>query len=175
MLKAIWPSIVHFPNHLPKSASITSVGTLDKPCSLVAIDRIQILGLFCYLLFWLVQFPFMLITPQNIRYLFFAKALIVPLTFIAILVWSMMKVPTSRSLNLNASSTLNSSDLCWAWLRSLNSTLGSWMTLAVNIPDFTVSILLLRSSRLTFMLTNLALCYQRKSVRIFFSEYFFVS
>lgn len=31
MLKAIWPSIAHFPNHLPANASITSSGMVQSP------------------------------------------------------------------------------------------------------------------------------------------------
>ncbi len=31
MLKAIWPSIAHIPNHLPADASITSSGMFQSP------------------------------------------------------------------------------------------------------------------------------------------------
>ncbi|KAL0952723.1 hypothetical protein HGRIS_006956 [Hohenbuehelia grisea] len=118
MLKAIWPSIARLPNHLPPSANITTAGLL------------------CYFLYWLIQFPFMLVSPQRIRYFFMAKAIIVPASWLAILAWSVIKVPTALSLETKHTS-LSGSQLSWAWLSALNSALGIYSTLAVNIPDFT--------------------------------------
>ncbi|TFY79951.1 hypothetical protein EWM64_g4056 [Hericium alpestre] len=118
MLKAIWPSLAHLPNHLPANANITTSGIM------------------CYFLYWLIQFPFMLVSPQRIRYLFVAKAMIVPPTWLAMLIWSFVRVPASQSLMV-AHSTLHGSQLSWAWLSALNSALGIYSTLAVNIPDFT--------------------------------------
>lgn len=60
MLKAIWPSTARIPNHLSASAGITTVNMM------------------CYFLFWLIQFPFLLVSPQRIRHLFVAKAVLVP-------------------------------------------------------------------------------------------------
>ena len=92
----------------------------------------------CYFLYWLLQFPFMLISPQRVRYLFAVKSIVVPITWLAILIWSVVKVPTALSLNAKHT-TLSGSALSWAWLSALNSSLGIYATLAVNIPDFTVS------------------------------------
>jgi nucleobase:cation symporter-1, NCS1 family len=92
----------------------------------------------CYFIYWLLQFPFMLVSPQRIRYLFTAKAIIVPIAWIAMLIWAMVKVPPSVSLAAKES-TVGGSTFSWAWLGSLNSALGIYATLAVNIPDFTVS------------------------------------
>ncbi|GBE88557.1 Uncharacterized permease [Sparassis crispa] len=118
MLKAIWPSLAHLPNHLPKSANITTSGIM------------------CYFLYWLFQFPFMLLSPQKIRWVFVARAIIVLPAWIAILIWAFVKVPASEGL-FSQKSTLSGSDLSWAWLSALNSALGIYSTLAVNIPDFT--------------------------------------
>ncbi|KAF7330575.1 hypothetical protein MVEN_02497800 [Mycena venus] len=118
MLKAIWPSTARIPNHLPASAGITSAGMM------------------CYFLFWLIQFPFLLVSPQRIRHLFVAKAIIVPATWLAILIWAMHEAPPSISLNPKHAA-LTGSAASWAWLSSLNSALGIYATLAVNIPDFT--------------------------------------
>ncbi|KAF8206421.1 permease for cytosine/purines, uracil, thiamine, allantoin-domain-containing protein [Mycena galopus ATCC 62051] len=118
MLKAIWPSVARIPNHLPESAGITSVGMM------------------CYFLFWLIQFPFLLISPQRIRHLFVVKAIIVPATWLAILIWAMHEAPPSISLGPKHAA-LSGSAASWAWLSSLNSALGIYATLAVNIPDFT--------------------------------------
>ncbi|KAF4586220.1 hypothetical protein EYR38_010494 [Pleurotus pulmonarius] len=118
MLKAIWPSVARVPNQLSPDANITTVGVM------------------CYFLYWLLQFPFMLISPQRIRYFFMVKSVVVPISWIAILAWSVHKVPVSVSLESKHTS-LQGSDLSWAWLSALNSALGIYSTLAVNIPDFT--------------------------------------
>ncbi|KAF7327808.1 hypothetical protein MKEN_00360600 [Mycena kentingensis (nom. inval.)] len=118
MLKAIWPSVQRIPNHLPASSGITSVNMM------------------CYFLYWLLQIPFLLVSPQRIRHLFVLKAAIVPATWLAILIWAMRRAPPSVSLNAQHS-TLSGSQASWAWLSALNSALGIYATLAVNIPDFT--------------------------------------
>lgn len=94
-------------------------------------------GLACYLLFWLFQFPIMLLSPQKIRYLFTAKAAIVPLTWLVMLIWAMKKAPPSVSLQADHS-PLSGSALSWAWLSSMNNAFAIYSTLSVNIPDFTV-------------------------------------
>ncbi|KDQ54500.1 hypothetical protein JAAARDRAFT_135506 [Jaapia argillacea MUCL 33604] len=120
MIKAIWPSFARVPNHLPAGANITTVGMAS------------------YLLYWLIQFPFMLVSPQKIRWLFLAKAIIVPPAWIAMLIWSFVKVPSSNPGGLlNQHTALSGAKLSWAWLSALNSALGIYSTLAVNIPDFT--------------------------------------
>jgi nucleobase:cation symporter-1, NCS1 family len=122
MLKAIWPSLAHLHNDLSPSAHITTSGML------------------CYFLYWLIQFPFLLVSPERIRWLFTVKALIVPAAWLAMLIWACVKVPiNSPNGFFRQSSTLHGSDLSWAWLSALNSALGLYSTLAVNIPDFTVS------------------------------------
>jgi len=90
----------------------------------------------CYLLFWLFQFPFLLVSPQRIRHLFLLKAAIVPATWVAILIWALREVPPGVSLGPKHAA-LSGSAASWAWLSSLNSALGIYATLAVNIPDFT--------------------------------------
>ncbi|KAF5353440.1 hypothetical protein D9756_008119 [Leucocoprinus leucothites] len=127
MLKAIWPSTARIPNHLPASANITTVGKSTYPMEV----RIM-----CYFLYWLIQFPVMLVSPQKIRHLFTFKAIIVPIAWLSMLIWAFVKVPASVSL-APKHSQLNGSALSWAWLGALNSALGFYATLSVNIPDFT--------------------------------------
>ncbi|TCD70364.1 hypothetical protein EIP91_003716 [Steccherinum ochraceum] len=118
MLKAIWPSLAHLPNHLSPGANITTAGMM------------------CYFLYWLIQFPFMLISPQSIRWLFLVKAIVAPPTWLAMLIWAFVKVPASSGF-FAQHSTLTGTNLSWAWLSALNAALGIYSTLAVNIPDFT--------------------------------------
>ncbi|KAG1818360.1 cytosine-purine permease [Suillus variegatus] len=118
MLKAIWPSIAHVPNHIPASSNTTSVGMM------------------CYILYWLLQFPFMLLSPQKIRYLFMVKGVIVPFAWLAMVIWAFIKVPPSVGL-FAQHATVQGSDLSWAWLTALNSALSLYCGYAVNIADFT--------------------------------------
>ena len=139
MLKAIWPSIAHLPNHLPPGANMTTSGAQQLCfCQIGRQTLTYPEGMICFFLFWLIQFPFMFVSPQKIRWLFLAKSIIVPPTWIALLIWAMVKVPPSSGL-LSKKAELSGSALFWAWLGALNSALGSYSTLGVNIPDFTVS------------------------------------
>ena len=90
----------------------------------------------------------MFISPQRIRWLFFVKALIVPAAWLAMLIWAVVKVPTSEGL-FGQHAQVSGSKLSWGWLSALNSALGIYATLAVNIPDFTVSIKRCKASLLT--------------------------
>lgn len=135
MLKAVWPSLANLPNHLPANANITTRGML------------------CYLLYWLLQFPVMFVSPQQIRWLFVAKGILVPTAWLAMLIWAFVKVPGGEGLLVEKTS-LQGSDLSFAWLSALNSALGIYSTLAVNIPDFTV--------RLWLYLPSTVLNYARR-------------
>lgn len=86
----------------------------------------------------------MLVTPQKIRHLFTAKSTLVPAAWIAILIWAFVKVPSRVSLE-HQHANVHGSGLSWAWLSALNSAFGVYATLAVNIPDFTVSITYIQS------------------------------
>ena len=79
----------------------------------------------------------MLISPQRIRWLFLVKALVVPAAWFAMMIWAFVKVPSSQGF-FSQHTSLSGSNLSWAWLSALNSALGLYATLSVNIPDFTV-------------------------------------
>ena len=89
----------------------------------------------CYFLYWLIQLPLMLVSPQKIRWLFMVKAIVVPPAWLAIMIWAFVKVPSSKGL-FEQHTSLSGSALSYAWLSALNSALGLYSTLAVNIPDF---------------------------------------
>ncbi|KAG1811758.1 permease for cytosine/purines, uracil, thiamine, allantoin-domain-containing protein [Suillus subaureus] len=74
----------------------------------------------CYLLYWLLQFPFMLLSPQKIRYLFMIKGVIVPFAWLAMVIWAFIKVPPSVGL-FSQHAAVQGSDLSWAWLTALNT------------------------------------------------------
>ncbi|EIW76701.1 NCS1 nucleoside transporter family [Coniophora puteana RWD-64-598 SS2] len=119
MLKAIWPSIARLPNHI-SDTSITSSGMM------------------CYFLYWLIQLPFMLLSPQKIRWLFMVKGVFTPITWLAMVIWSFVRVPAHQPGGLfNQHSTLSNPTFSWVWLSAMNSALGIYSSLSVNIPDFT--------------------------------------
>lgn len=55
MLKAIWPSIQHLPNHLPASANITTAGNVKTMHSRDHVSHNDCPGMMCYFLYWLIQ------------------------------------------------------------------------------------------------------------------------
>jgi cytosine/uracil/thiamine/allantoin permease len=136
MLKAIWPSIVHMHNRFPEQTGITSIGCDLFICVSTMSDDTP--GLVCYAVFWTAQLPFLLLSPQHLRYLFLVKSILVPAAWVAIFIWSLTRVPPSVSLGPNRAS-LSGSKLSWAWLSAMNTAIAGYCTLSVNIPDFTVS------------------------------------
>ena len=78
----------------------------------------------------------MLVFPREIRWLFLAIAIIVPTTWFAILIWALVRVPPHVAFY--AKGGVGGNELSWGWLSVLNSALGGYATLGVNIPDSTV-------------------------------------
>jgi cytosine/uracil/thiamine/allantoin permease len=60
MLTAIWPSFAWLPNHLPASAGLTTAGMIS------------------YFLYWLIQFPLLLIPTHKLQYMFWVKTVLMP-------------------------------------------------------------------------------------------------
>lgn len=135
MIKAIWPSIASMPNRLPPRANITSSGLL------------------CYFVYWIIQFPFLLPSPQRLKWLFYVKGMIVPMTWLAMVIWAFVRVPPSNGL-FAEHATITGTQFSWTWLSALNSALGTYATLTVNIPDFTVRPSSFFLSRITYWITS---------------------
>jgi NCS1 family nucleobase:cation symporter-1 len=55
IIRAIWPSYLDIPNHIPESVGITTQGMVS------------------HLIFWSVQFPILLIPPHKLKWFFVAK------------------------------------------------------------------------------------------------------
>jgi nucleobase:cation symporter-1, NCS1 family len=116
MLGAIWPSFLTIQNTIPEDQGITT-NTMAA-----------------FVIFWLFQVPFLLLHPNQLRWLFIAKSIIVPIAFLAILIWSFRA--TSGGEIFNQQATISGSAYSWAWLASLTSVLGNYATLSVNQADF---------------------------------------
>ncbi|CAE6472017.1 unnamed protein product [Rhizoctonia solani] len=89
----------------------------------------------CYFFYWLIQLPFLLISPHKIRYLFIAKAVLAPVTGLSMMTWAFVK--TGGGPIFEQKATISGSALSWAMLSAMNSAIGNYATLSVNIPDFT--------------------------------------
>jgi cytosine/uracil/thiamine/allantoin permease len=112
MIGAIWPSFLTLKNGIPESQGIetnTMVG---------------------YLIFWLVSLPFLCMHPNKLRWLFMAKSVIVPVAWIAILIWAFVSTDGGEMWDQKA--TLEGSAYSWAFLSSLTSVIGNFATLSVN-------------------------------------------
>ena len=120
MIAAIWPSFDRIPNHIPTSEGITTAGMAS------------------FFIFWLIQIPFLYMHPNNLRYLFIAKSILVPICFIAILIWAFRSTNGTGGelLASSARASTSGSAYSYAWLSSLTSVIGNYATLSVNMPDF---------------------------------------
>ncbi|KAL4794906.1 permease for cytosine/purines, uracil, thiamine, allantoin-domain-containing protein [Aspergillus venezuelensis] len=116
MLGAIWPSFLTLENDIPEDQGITTN-------TMVA-----------YLIFWLVQFPFLCLSPNKLRWLFTVKSVLVPAAWIAILIWALVSEGAGGIFEQRA--TVSGSEYSWVWLASMTSVLGNYATLSVNQSDF---------------------------------------
>ncbi|PLB49159.1 NCS1 allantoate transporter [Aspergillus steynii IBT 23096] len=116
MLGAIWPSFLTMGNGIPEGEGITTNGMIS------------------YLIFWIVQFPFLWIHPNQVRWLFIAKSVLVPVAWIAILVWAF--VAENGGALFEQKATVTGSSYSWLFLGSMTSVLGNYATLSVNQSDF---------------------------------------
>jgi len=80
----------------------------------------------------------MFVSPQKIRYLFLAKTIIVPPTWLALLIWAFVKVPPNIYIP-TPGNALSGNDLRWARLSAFNSAFGFFATAGLNISNLTVS------------------------------------
>lgn len=113
MIGAIWPSFLTLENQIPESQGIATNTMVS------------------FFIFWLIQIPFLCMHPNNLRWLFMAKSVIVPASWIAILVWAFVATEGGGEI-FNQKATLQGSAYSWAFLASLTSVIGNYATLSVN-------------------------------------------
>ncbi|PGH00847.1 hypothetical protein AJ79_08099 [Helicocarpus griseus UAMH5409] len=116
MIGAIWPSFLNIPNHIPEEEGITTN------------------GMAAYVIFFVIQFPFLCMHPNNVRWLFMAKSVIVPIAWIAMLIWAFTSTDGGEIFHQRP--TVSGSAYSWAFLGSLTSVIGNYATLSVNQADF---------------------------------------
>lgn len=116
MIAAIWPSFLNLPNHIPEDQGITTNTMIS------------------FVIFWIIQVPFLYMHPNNLRWLFMAKSIIVPIAWIAILIWAFVATKGGQLFDQKAS--IHGSAYSWAFLANLTSVIGNYATLSVNQADF---------------------------------------
>lgn len=113
MIGAIWPSFLTLENGIPESQGIETNTMI------------------CFFIFWLVSLPFLCMHPNNLRWLFMAKSIIVPIAWIAILIWAFVSTKGDGDMWAQKA-TLSGSAYSWAFISSLTSVIGNFATLSVN-------------------------------------------
>lgn len=120
LLTAIWPSYANIPNHIALDEGITTGGMIG------------------FLLYFLLQLPFLCIPYTKVQYFFAFKSVIAPIIFLAVFGSTLHKAggTISTSTVITQGTTLSGSALAWAFFGNLNGVLGNYATLGLNIADF---------------------------------------
>ncbi|KEQ60253.1 uncharacterized protein M437DRAFT_77345 [Aureobasidium melanogenum CBS 110374] len=120
LLTAIWPSFAHIPNHIAADQGITTAGMCG------------------FVLYFLLQLPFLCIPYTKVQYFFGLKSIIAPIIFLAVFGSTLHKAggTISHSPIITEGPTVKGSVLVWAFFSNLNSVLGNYATLGLNIADF---------------------------------------
>lgn len=118
IIRAIWPSFLDLPNHIPESMGITSA------------------QLIAHLVFWSIQLPILLTPPHKLRTFLLFKVFIV-LTVSTAVVIAMVKKAHGVGEIWEQPYAVSGSTRSWLILNNYSSQCGGWATMAVNIPDFT--------------------------------------
>ncbi|KIW05845.1 hypothetical protein, variant [Verruconis gallopava] len=120
LLTAIWPSFAKIPNHIPADQGITTSGMI------------------AFLLYFLLQLPFLCIPYTKVQYFFAFKSVIAPIIFLAVFGDTLHKAggTISHSTVISQGTTVSGSVLAWAFFGNLNGVLGNYATLGLNIADF---------------------------------------
>jgi NCS1 family nucleobase:cation symporter-1 len=102
LLTAIWPSFANIPNHIPLSEGITTSGMCG------------------FVLYFLLQLPFLCIPYTKVQYFFAFKSFIAPIIFLAVFGSTLHKAggTISHSSVISQGTTVHGSALAWAFFAS---------------------------------------------------------
>lgn len=119
-LRAIWPSIDGISNTIP-----TSTG-MNLP---------QFVG---FVVFFVIQFPFLLLSPQRLRYLVYAGSLLGFLVQLVLCIWACATRGTAGfgTIITSTDNALPSSILSWMCVYSLSVTISSITSGTVSVCDY---------------------------------------
>jgi NCS1 family nucleobase:cation symporter-1 len=114
LLTATWPSFAHIHNTIPEDQGISTPGMVG------------------FLLYFLLQIPFLCIPYTRVQYFFAFKSIIAPIIFLAV----HRAGGTISGSSVLTPPTVSGSALAWSFFANLNSVLGNYATLGLNISDF---------------------------------------
>ncbi|WVQ86183.1 hypothetical protein IAT38_008351 [Cryptococcus sp. DSM 104549] len=117
-LEAIWPQLRTYPNAIPTSQGVAS----NK--------------MIAYAVFWIIQFPLVMIPPRKMRWLFFVKSMMAIVAAFATLGWAVKQAGGGGPI-FEKHTALTGASRSWAWLMGVNVAISGKTTLALNIPDLT--------------------------------------
>ncbi|GAB7366005.1 hypothetical protein MBLNU230_g7329t2 [Neophaeotheca triangularis] len=117
VITAIWPHFAALSSHLPESAGLTTAGMIS------------------YFIYWLVQFPLLLIPTHKLQYPFWVKTIVTPPMAVAMVIWITVRAGGAGEF-FYIPSTVHGSMRAWLWLSNLTAVTGGYSTLAVNISGF---------------------------------------
>ena len=102
LLTAIWPSFANIPNHIPASEGITTSGMCG------------------FVLYFLLQLPFLCIPYTKVQYFFAFKSVIAPIIFLAVFGDTLRRAggTISHSTVITQGNTVSGSTLAWAFFAS---------------------------------------------------------
>ncbi|RQM06614.1 hypothetical protein DH86_00001237 [Scytalidium sp. 3C] len=118
MIRAIWPSYLNIPNHIPESVGITTQQMVS------------------HLIFWSIQFPILLTPPHKLKWFFITKVVVVLIVSVAVVISMTHKAGGSGDI-WQQEYTVFGARRSWIILSSLSSITGGWATMSTNIADFT--------------------------------------
>ncbi|KAF8457406.1 permease for cytosine/purines, uracil, thiamine, allantoin-domain-containing protein [Terfezia claveryi] len=117
MIRSIWPSYATLPNTMSESS-----GTNTR-------DYVS------FFLFWFLSLPAIWFPVHQIRHLFTVKAYVVPIAGFAFFGWSIRRAGGLGPI-VKQKHTAEGSDLAWAFVSGVMSSIANFSTLIVNDPDF---------------------------------------
>jgi NCS1 family nucleobase:cation symporter-1 len=118
MIRAIWPSFENFKNTLPASSNTTSVDLL------------------CFFIFWIIQIPFLYISPSKLRWLLLVKCIIMPIAGVALFIWAVVVAKGFGPLLTRPTKMVDGFSFASVFLTGITSSIGPSATFALNMPDF---------------------------------------
>ena len=120
MLKAIWPSIEsRIPNHLAASTGTTSAYFVS------------------YVIFMLISLPVVWIHPHKLQKLFVGSSVIVGITLVVLLIWSLATMGSAGfGDTLSSSPSVNGASTGWNIVFGIISTIGSIAAGILNQNDY---------------------------------------
>ncbi|KAK0342819.1 hypothetical protein LTR91_023167 [Friedmanniomyces endolithicus] len=120
MIEAIWPSFKHWnADALPASASITAPDLL------------------CFAIFWIVQFPFLFLSINALRWFFMIKVIVMPFFGVVLFTWALTAAHGWGPLFSIPNNISNGWTVGYAFCRTITASISGNATFAINMGDIT--------------------------------------